>query len=53
MLTSKEFVAKLEAENEALFRASELQIKHYYENVTDKDASLKLLRAVEYLAFQL
>jgi len=37
MLTSKEFVAKLEAENEALFRASELQIKHYYENVTDKD----------------
>ena len=37
MLTSKEFVAKLEAENEALFRASELQIKHYYENTTDKD----------------
>ena len=37
MLTSKEFVAKLESENEALFRASELQIKHYYENVTDKD----------------
>ena len=37
MLTSKEFVAKLEKENEALFRASELQIKHYYENVTDKD----------------
>ena len=37
MLTSKEFVAKLEAENEALFRASELQIKNYYENVTDKD----------------
>lgn len=37
MLTSKEFVAKLESENEALFRASELQIKHYYENTTDKD----------------
>jgi len=37
MLTSKEFVAKIESENEALFRASELQIKHYYENVTDKD----------------
>jgi len=37
MLTSKEFVAKLESENESLFRASELQIKHYYENVTDKD----------------
>jgi len=37
MLTSKEFVAKLESENEALFRASELQIKHYYENITDKD----------------
>ena len=37
MLTSKEFVAKLEKENEPLFRASELQIKHYYENVTDKD----------------
>ena len=37
MLTAKEFVAKIEAENEALFRASELQIKHYYENVTDKD----------------
>ena len=37
MLTSKDFVAKLESENEALFRASELQIKHYYENITDKD----------------
>jgi len=37
MLTAKEFVAKIESENEALFRASELQIKHYYENVTDKD----------------
>mgnify|MGYP003112469509 FL=1 len=37
MLTAKEFVAKLEKDNEALFRASELQIKHYYENVTDKD----------------
>ena len=37
MLTSKEFVAKIESENEALFRASELQIKHYYENITDKD----------------
>ena len=37
MLTAKEFVAKLEKENEPLFRASELQIKHYYENVTDKD----------------
>ena len=37
MLTSKEFVAKIESENEALFRASELQIKHYYENVTVKD----------------
>ena len=37
MLTSKEFVAKLEKENEPLFRASELQIKHYYENVTDKE----------------
>ena len=37
MLTSKDFVAKLESENEALFRASELQIKHYYENTTDKD----------------
>ncbi len=37
MLTSKEFVAKIESENEALFRASELQIKHYYENTTDKD----------------
>jgi len=37
MLTSKEFVAKLESENESLFRASELQIKHFYENVTDKD----------------
>jgi len=37
MLTAKEFVAKLESENEALFRASELQIKHYYENTTDKD----------------
>tara|TARA_B100001057_G_scaffold473961_1_gene539000 strand:- start:412 stop:1104 length:693 start_codon:yes stop_codon:yes gene_type:complete len=37
MLTAKEFVAKLEADNEALFRASELQIKHYYDNVTDKD----------------
>jgi len=37
MLTSKEFVAKLESENEALFRASELQIKNYYENTTDKD----------------
>ena len=37
MLTAKEFVAKIESENEALFRASELQIKNYYENVTDKD----------------
>ena len=37
MLTAKEFVAKIESENEALFRASELQIKHYYENITDKD----------------
>lgn len=37
MLTGKQFVEKLEKENEALFRASELQIKHYYENVTDKD----------------
>ena len=37
MLTAKEFVAKIESENEALFRASELQIKHYYENTTDKD----------------
>lgn len=37
MLTGKEFVEKLEKDNEALFRASELQIKHYYENVTDKD----------------
>tara|TARA_Y100000114_G_scaffold101008_1_gene94133 strand:- start:839 stop:1531 length:693 start_codon:yes stop_codon:yes gene_type:complete len=37
MLTGKEFVEKLEKENEALFRASELQIKHYYENVTDQD----------------
>ena len=37
MLTAKEFVANLEADNEALFRASELQIKHYYDNVTDKD----------------
>ena len=37
MLSGKQFVEKLEQDNEALFRASELQIKHYYENVTDKD----------------
>ena len=37
MLTGKQFVEKLDKDNEALFRASELQIKHYYENVTDKD----------------
>ena len=32
MLTGKEYVEKLRAENEPLFRASELQIKHYYES---------------------
>ena len=37
MLTGKEFVAKLEADNEALYRASELQIKHYYD--VNKDTS--------------
>jgi hypothetical protein len=37
MLSGKQFVEKLEKDNEALFRASELQIKHYYENTTDKD----------------
>ena len=31
MLTAKEFVAKLEAENEPLFQAGEMQIKAYYE----------------------
>lgn len=35
MLTAKQFVKQLEADNEALFRASELQIKHYYDTVTD------------------
>ena len=29
MLTGKQFVEKLDKDNEALFRASELQIKHY------------------------
>ena len=37
MLTGKQFVEKLDKDNEALFRASELQIKHYYETTTDKD----------------
>ena len=32
MLTGKEYVEKLRQENEPLFRASELQIKHYYES---------------------
>ena len=32
MLTGKEYVEKLREENEPLFRASELQIKHYYES---------------------
>ena len=31
MLTAKEFVAKIEADNESLFRAGEMQIKAYYE----------------------
>ena len=37
MLTGKEFVAKLEKDNEALYRASELQIKHYYDTNKDTD----------------
>ena len=38
MLTAKEFVAKIEAENEPLFKAGEMQIKHYYEkNADNKD----------------
>jgi len=38
MLTAKEFVAKVEADNEALFRAGEMQIKAYYEkNADNKD----------------
>ena len=38
MLTGKEFVAKIEAENESLFRAGEMQIKAYYEkNAENKE----------------
>ena len=37
MLTGKQYVDKLAEENEALFRASELQIKHYYEVNKDTD----------------
>ena len=37
MLTAKEFVAKIEADNESLFRAGEMQIKAYY----DKNAENK------------
>ena len=32
MLTSKEFVAKLAADNEALFRAGELNVKAYFDS---------------------
>jgi len=38
MLTAKEFVAKIEADNESLFRAGEMQIKAYYEkNAENKE----------------
>ena len=38
MLTAKEFVAKIEADNESLFRAGEMQIKAYYEkNANNKE----------------
>ena len=37
MLTGKQYVDKLAEENEALFRASELQTKHYYEVNKDTD----------------
>ena len=41
MLTAKEFVAKLEAENEPLFQAGEMQIKAYYEkNENNKEELL-------------
>ena len=41
MLTAKEFVAKIEAENEPLFQAGEMQIKAYYEkNENNKEELL-------------
>lgn len=36
MLTSKEFVAKLAADNEALFRAGELNVKAYFDSKPSK-----------------
>lgn len=38
MLTSKEFVAKLGAENEALFRASEMQVEAFFKSAPSKEA---------------
>ena len=40
MLTAKEFVAKIEAENEPLFKAGEMQIKAYYEKNENNKAEL-------------
>ena len=40
MLTAKEFVAKIEAENEPLFQAGEMQIKSYYEKNENNKAEL-------------
>ena len=40
MLTAKEFVAKIEAENEPLFQAGEMQIKAYYEKNENNKAEL-------------
>ena len=42
MLTGKEYVEKLRQENEPLFRASELQIKHYYESNQGTDELIDL-----------